>query len=154
MMLNTTRFFAGFTLWMVVITSAQSADKAKKMTDAKKIAYAMSAGPAEIAKNATIMDMDTMPGKQLRAGTNGWISIGERVHRAPYITVREGDSEQVLRQTMAGTGFDHEIAEVARCLRAGEIESPLAPLDDTVAILEVLDEARAQLCVHYPSDQG
>jgi len=87
------------------------------------------------------------------AGTDGWISIGERVHRAPYITVREGDSEQVQRQAVTGTGFDHEIAEVARCLRAGEIESPLAPLDDTVAILEVLDEARAQLGVRYPADQ-
>lgn len=72
-MLKTTRFFAGFAPLMVVITYAQSADKGKKMTDAQKIAYAMSAGPAEIAKNATIMDMDTMPGKQLRAGTNGWM---------------------------------------------------------------------------------
>ncbi len=42
-----------------------------KMTDAQKIALAMSAGPAEIAKNATITDMTTM--KQLRTGTNGWV---------------------------------------------------------------------------------
>jgi hypothetical protein len=41
------------------------------MTDAQKIALAMSAGPQEIAKNATITDMATM--KQLRAGTNGWV---------------------------------------------------------------------------------
>jgi hypothetical protein len=40
------------------------------MTDAQKIALAMSAGPSEIAKSATIIDMTTM--KQLRAGTNGW----------------------------------------------------------------------------------
>jgi hypothetical protein len=52
-----------------------------KLTDAQKIALAMSAGPAEITKNATIADMtgmentNTGPGqpKQLRAGTNGWV---------------------------------------------------------------------------------
>ncbi len=57
---------------------AQAKEKraAPKMTNAQKIALAMSAGPAEIAKNATIMDMTDMPNakpKQLRAGTNGWV---------------------------------------------------------------------------------
>jgi hypothetical protein len=47
----------------------------KKMTDAQKIALAMSAGPAEIARNATIIDMTDMAAgqpKQLRGGSNGW----------------------------------------------------------------------------------
>lgn len=49
----------------------------KPMSEAEKIKLAESAGPVEITKNATIMDMDmTDPAKpkpvQLRAGTNGW----------------------------------------------------------------------------------
>lgn len=47
-----------------------------KLSKAQKIALAMSAGPAEIAKNATIADMTEMNGqtrKELRAGTNGWV---------------------------------------------------------------------------------
>jgi hypothetical protein len=55
-------------------SSPQKAEKkvsGLKMTDAQKIALAMSAGPQEIAKNATITDMATM--KVLRAGTNGWV---------------------------------------------------------------------------------
>jgi hypothetical protein len=47
-----------------------------KMTDAQKIANAMSAAPAEISKNATIMDWPATEGgepRQLRAGTNGWV---------------------------------------------------------------------------------
>jgi hypothetical protein len=52
-------------------TKAEKKVSASKMTDAQKIALAMSAGPQEIAKNATITDMATM--KQLRAGTNGWV---------------------------------------------------------------------------------
>jgi hypothetical protein len=54
---------------------ASEAPKAK-MTDAQKIASAQAAAPAEIAKNATIMDWpDTPTGKsrQLKAGTNGWV---------------------------------------------------------------------------------
>ncbi len=47
-----------------------------KMTDAQKIASAQSAAPAEISKNATIMDWPDTPtgkAKQLKAGTNGWV---------------------------------------------------------------------------------
>ena len=46
------------------------------MTDAQKIANAMSGGPSSISKNATIMDFPESPmapPRQLRAGTNGWI---------------------------------------------------------------------------------
>lgn len=53
--------------------AARTAEKKSSpdMSNAQKIALAMSAGPAEIAKNATIIDMNTM--KQLRAGSNGWV---------------------------------------------------------------------------------
>jgi len=47
-----------------------------KMTAAQKIANAMSAAPAAISKNATIMDWPEKEGgqpKQLRAGNNGWV---------------------------------------------------------------------------------
>jgi len=48
---------------------------ATKMTTAQKIALAMSAGPASIAKQATIVDMTDMSATptELRAGTNGWV---------------------------------------------------------------------------------
>jgi hypothetical protein len=57
-------------------TAQQKPAAPAKMTDAQKIANAMSAAPAEISKNATIMDWpDTANGqpRQLRGGTNGWV---------------------------------------------------------------------------------
>lgn len=42
-------------------------------------------------------------------------------------------------------------AEVARCVAAGERESPLRPLVDTVAMLEVLDEVRRQVGAGLPA---
>ena len=95
MLRKTAQLLAGFVLLTLVMpyarsdqqtTSAQTAStkhpmaKAKrtapKLTNVQKIALAMSAGPAEIAKHAAIMDMtDTANAKptQLRAGTNGWV---------------------------------------------------------------------------------
>jgi hypothetical protein len=91
MIQNTTKVAGNLALLMVAmlyglfaaeIASAQSAiaesagaahkkSSTPNMSDIEKIALAMSAGPAEIAKNATITDMATM--KQLRAGSNGWV---------------------------------------------------------------------------------
>lgn len=92
---RTTRLLANFALLTFLILCAQFAVSAQspngagagattrktassKMTDAQKIALATSAGPAEITKNATILDMIDMSGgmpKQLRAGTNGWVCM-------------------------------------------------------------------------------
>jgi hypothetical protein len=48
----------------------------KKLTDKQKIAKAMSAGPKEIAANASIVDMSDMEKPAtLRKGTNGWACI-------------------------------------------------------------------------------
>ena len=95
MLRKTAQLFAGFALLTLVILYAWSDQQtasaqtpstkhavakekraAPKMTNAQKIALAMSSGPAEIAKHATIMDMTDMSNakpKQLRAGTNGWV---------------------------------------------------------------------------------
>jgi hypothetical protein len=45
--------------------------------------------------------------------------------------------------------MQHEAAEVGRCLRAGLTESPLLPLDETVAIMDTLDEVRRQIGLDY-----
>ena len=53
-----------------------AAKPAAKTSDAKKLADAMSAAPADISKHATIMDWPAKEGdqpRQLRAGTNGWV---------------------------------------------------------------------------------
>src|SRR6266536_3160829 len=78
-------------------------------------------------------------------GTAGWVSTQGWIARPTSITVHDNDGDHVLPEPpLAGTGYQPEIVEVERCLRAGELESPEVPLDDTVAILEVLDEVRAQ----------
>ncbi|MET7711113.1 Gfo/Idh/MocA family oxidoreductase [Streptomyces sp. NPDC005407] len=47
----------------------------------------------------------------------------------------------------------HEAAEVMRCLRAGETESPLVPLDGSLAVMRTLDAVRDRIGVRYPSER-
>ncbi|HKR99887.1 MAG TPA: gfo/Idh/MocA family oxidoreductase, partial [Candidatus Dormibacteraeota bacterium] len=88
----------------------------------------------------------------LIAGTEGWISVNGRVSRPTSITIHDATGDEVLPDPLPGRGYGPEVAEVERCLRAGELESPLVPLDETVAILEVCDGVRAQLGVRYEAD--
>jgi len=55
-----------------------AAAPAKAMTNAEKIKLALSAGPADIAKNAAVMDIGA-DGKmaELRKGTNGWMCMAQ-----------------------------------------------------------------------------
>lgn len=57
---------------------------------------------------------------------------------------REGAPDERADLPFAGFGYQFEILEVMRCLRAGEVESPLMPLDETLAIMRALDTIRAQ----------
>jgi predicted dehydrogenase len=46
-----------------------------------------------------------------------------------------------------GFGYQFEAAEAMRCIRAGLTESPVMPLDESVAILEAMDEIRRSIAV-------
>lgn len=49
-------------------------------------------------------------------------------------------------------GMCHEAAHFAQLVADDQPESPLLPLAETVAIMELMDEARAQLGVRYPGE--
>ena len=51
-------------------------------------------------------------------------------------------------------GLAYEAAEFARLLEQGRTESDLLPLDETVRIMQVLDDVRAQLGVRFPGEPG
>lgn len=50
-----------------------------------------------------------------------------------------------LRVPCTGHGTHYEAAEVVRCLREGLTESPIMPLDESLAIVETLDAIRSEL---------
>jgi hypothetical protein len=87
-------------------------------------------------------------------GSQGWIATEGAAHRPSGLVVQTADTRYRLDDPIAGqgSGYGPEIAEVARCLRAGLTESPLIPHADTIAIMELLDDARRQVGVKYPGE--
>ncbi|PON17320.1 hypothetical protein C2W62_13835 [Candidatus Entotheonella serta] len=53
-----------------------------------------------------------------------------------------------------GHGYQFELEAVTRCLQRGELEHDIMPLDETLAILEVMDECRQQWGLEYPRERG
>lgn len=84
------------------------------------------------------------------SGDEGRIEL-DRGFFAPHgFRLYRADTVEEVTAAPSARGYVHEAAEVMRCLRAGETESPLLPLADTLAVLRTLDTARAQLGVRYP----
>jgi dihydrodiol dehydrogenase / D-xylose 1-dehydrogenase (NADP) len=46
------------------------------------------------------------------------------------------------------------VADVMDCVREGRLESPLMPLDESIAIAETMDRVRAQVGLVYPADKA
>jgi predicted dehydrogenase len=55
-----------------------------------------------------------------------------------------GHSRTSMIFPLEGNGYNYEAAETMRCLRAGEVESPIMPLDETLSIVETMDTIRKQ----------
>jgi hypothetical protein len=48
------------------------------------------------------------------------------------------------------TGMFWEADECARCIKSGEFESDICPLDETLEVMKVMDEVRKQGGLKYP----
>jgi predicted dehydrogenase len=80
------------------------------------------------------------------SGTDGWIGLPAVMH-CP-MTLRVGD--ETVDVGFEGDGLRFEIEHVHRCLAAGLTESPVMALDESIALMAVLDDMRAQIGVVYP----
>ena len=61
------------------------------------------------------------------------------------------DSEEAHRPHRVN-GFEYQILEAARCLRAGLTESPVVEWAWSLRMAGLMDAIRAQIGVHYPAD--
>ncbi|MBX9393003.1 Gfo/Idh/MocA family oxidoreductase [Streptomyces sp. TRM72054] len=90
-------------------------------------------------------------------GSHGRIDIPSGFfHPDRFVLHRDGrDPEEFVHDSAAGAAHNslkHEAREVMRALRAGETESPLVPLDGTLAVMRTLDAIRDRIGVRYPGE--
>ncbi|MBT8046184.1 MAG: Gfo/Idh/MocA family oxidoreductase [Pontiella sp.] len=83
-------------------------------------------------------------------GTTGSIHMTGFHGSDRFIIRRDGRPEEVVQ--CDPSGFEHEIREVHRCLKAGLTESPSMPLAETLETMQTLDTIRAQWGMKYPGE--
>ncbi|MFJ4482000.1 Gfo/Idh/MocA family protein [Streptomyces longwoodensis] len=91
-------------------------------------------------------------------GTRGRIDLPAGFfHPERFVLHRTGrEPEEFVADPADGprTTLRHEAREVMRAVRAGETESPLVPLDGTLAVMRTLDAVRERIGVRYPAEEA
>ncbi|SOD87013.1 Gfo/Idh/MocA family protein [Streptomyces sp. Ag109_G2-15] len=89
-------------------------------------------------------------------GSRGRIDIPSGFfHPDRFVLHRDGRAPEEFTADPADgprTSLRHEAEEVMRALRAGEKESPLVPLDGSLAVMRTLDAIRERIGVRYPGE--
>jgi len=95
------------------------------------------------------------PGAARIHGTAGWIDVQPRFHHPRTIVLtRHGHDPETITRPPVGGGYAHELVEVSEAVAAGRTESAIMPLDDTLAVQRILNEACEQLGVFHQEDRS
>jgi predicted dehydrogenase len=87
-------------------------------------------------------------GNSARLELPGWF-----YQPGPVRLVGPGDDVlDTYQPTVTAHGLHFEAVEAARRVTAGDLESPLMSWDETLRVMRVMDEVRAQLGVRYPGE--
>ena len=88
------------------------------------------------------------------AGDSGRLRKTHRFHgpttQLEYYPGIVDSREQIDFEKVKGNGYEYEAQHVTDCLQNGLSESPLRTLDDTLLLMEVLDQIRLKAGIHYP----
>jgi predicted dehydrogenase len=111
-------------------------------------------GTGWIAELHTTLLSDT-PTTATVAGTDGTLFLPGPFYQPGDMVFTSAAGDRRLTYTEPQTSHDalhFEAAEVARCIAAGELESPLRPVGDSLQTLRVMDEIRKQIGAALPDE--
>jgi hypothetical protein len=74
------------------------------------------------------------------------------MHCPASLTVISRGGAERIDASYEGNGLRFEIAEVNRCLAEGRTQSPVVPLDESIALASVLDDIRGHIGLVYPDE--
>jgi len=85
-------------------------------------------------------------------GDSGKIYIPDFVQALGAELLQDSKKKTRFDQEDASNGFNFEAAEVMDCIRKGQIESSVMPLDESLVVMETIDAIRSQCNFWYPSE--
>ena len=83
-------------------------------------------------------------------GTEGSIMIDSRWHEAEGYTYIRDNRSTHIDLPIPGNGFTYQIKECAQCIRSGLIESNLWSHQNSMDLMNIMDEIRNQVGLRYP----
>jgi predicted dehydrogenase len=86
------------------------------------------------------------------SGSAGVVDLPPFMHCPTSLTVTTPRGVDHLEAPIVGQGLRYQVAEVHRCIRAGELESPVIPHAETLDLANTMDRIRAQIGVRYPGE--
>jgi predicted dehydrogenase len=127
-----------------------------KLSDEKVDEYLMCKMEFANGGMATFLTTNSVAGENRAVvyGDKGRIEIDGSAWEMTSFTVynQAGEVIEKYNETHDGTGRQYQAIEVERCINAGLVESPTMPIGETVAIMKVMDQIRAQVGVKYPME--
>lgn len=91
------------------------------------------------------------PSHLLVYGTKGHILMNDFWHPTSF-TLHGADGDKEFSFPPENEGFHHEFEEAARCIREGLMESPLVPLDESIAVARITEQLRRDAGIVYPGE--
>jgi predicted dehydrogenase len=93
-----------------------------------------------------------VPHTGLIVGSAGYIEVPNFFHPQEFTIVSARGKKQRINAPHRVNGYVDEAEEVMRCIRGGQIESPLMPASKTLEILKLMDTIRAQWKLKYQGE--
>ena len=86
-------------------------------------------------------------------GEAGWIRLNAPWWKGQSLTLQlPGKPVKIIKAPLKGTGSNHQVDEVVKCLREGKKQSAIMPLSETLSIMKTLDSIRMSLGLRYPME--
>jgi predicted dehydrogenase len=93
------------------------------------------------------------PREAFIVGTKGYIKVHDIFFSPDRLTLHRLDQEpETNNYPYASNGYIHEVEEVHDCLRTGQTESTIMPLDESLSMMQLMDQFREEWGIHYPQE--
>lgn len=94
-----------------------------------------------------------LPNNAIIKGTEGYIEIHYPFWFPHQVSLhKHGMDAQLENIPFASNGLNYEASEVHNCLRSGKLESAIMPLDESLAIMKIMDGIRNEWGYKFPTE--
>lgn len=92
------------------------------------------------------------PTEAVFCGTTGYMKLDKPFFNSRKITVSSDNKQTVYDVPAKGYGYCFQTQHVSECIKNGKLESDIMPLNESLEIMQTLDEIRQSWGVKYPSE--